>query len=66
MIEDENGNPVTQEVTAGCTVYVPKARFHSTQNTGDGPMQFFVVYSPTGPENDLKGLPDFKLIPASE
>jgi oxalate decarboxylase/phosphoglucose isomerase-like protein (cupin superfamily) len=62
-VEDENGNPVVQKVRPGCTVYVPKSRFHSTTNTGDGPMQLFVVYSPAGPERALRELPDFRLVP---
>ncbi len=64
MIEDETGNPITQDVGAGCTIFIPESRFHSTQNTGDEPMEIFVVYSPTGPEEVLKELPDFHLIPA--
>ncbi|RUW28693.1 cupin, partial [Mesorhizobium sp. M1A.F.Ca.IN.020.06.1.1] len=32
-------------------------------NTGDQPMQLFVVYSPAGPELALRDLPDFKLLP---
>ncbi|RUU82849.1 cupin, partial [Mesorhizobium sp. M7A.T.Ca.TU.009.01.1.2] len=43
-------------------IYVPESRFHSTLNTGDGPMQLFVVYSPAGPELVLRELPDFRLI----
>ena len=50
MVEDPDGNPVVQKVGPGCTIYVPESRFHSTLNTGDGPMQLFVVYSPAGPE----------------
>ena len=49
MVEDEQGNPVVQQVGPGCTVFVPDSRFHSTLNTGTGPMQLFVVYSPAGP-----------------
>ncbi|MEO9339276.1 cupin domain-containing protein [Mesorhizobium sp. SB112] len=64
MVEDEAGNPITQKVGPGCTIYVPESRFHSTLNTGDGPMQLFVVYSPAGPEQALRDLPDFRLIPA--
>ncbi len=64
MVEDENGNPITKEVGPGCTVYVPESRFHSTLNTGDGPMQLFVVYSPVGPERVLRDLPDFRLLKA--
>ena len=63
MVEDPDGNPVVQKVSAGCTIYVPESRFHSTLNTGDGPMQLFVVYSPAGPELALRDLPDFRLVP---
>ena len=66
MVEDEDGNPVTRKVGPGCTVYVPESRYHSTLNTGDDPMQLFVVYSPAGPEQALKDLPDFRLIKAGE
>ena len=65
MVEDENGNPITSEVGPGCTIYVPESRFHSTLNTGEAPMQLFVVYSPAGPERALRDLPDFKLLKAS-
>lgn len=63
MVEDELGNPITAQVGPGCTVYVPESRFHATLNTGSDPMQLFVVYSPAGPERDLKTLPDFRIIP---
>jgi oxalate decarboxylase/phosphoglucose isomerase-like protein (cupin superfamily) len=62
MVETPEGVPVTQKVTAGCTVYVPEDRFHSTLNTGSAPMQLFVVYSPAGPEVGLRELPDFRLL----
>lgn len=64
MVEDPDGNPVTQEVGPGCTIFVPESRFHSTRNTGADPMQLFVVYSPAGPELALRTLPDFRLIKA--
>lgn len=63
MVEDQQGNPVTQDVGPGCTVFVPESRFHSTLNTGTEPMQLFVVYSPAGPELILRQLPDFRIIP---
>lgn len=63
MVEDPDGNPVTQDVGPGCTVLVPESRFHSTLNTGAGPMQLFVVYSPAGPELALRELADFRIIP---
>jgi oxalate decarboxylase/phosphoglucose isomerase-like protein (cupin superfamily) len=64
MVEDPDGNPVTQDVGPGCTVFVPESRFHSTLNTGTDPMQLFVVYSPAGPELVLRTLPDFRVIKA--
>lgn len=63
MVETPDGVPEVQKVTAGCTVFVPESRFHSTLNTGKGPMQLFVVYSPAGPEKLLRELPDFRLLP---
>lgn len=62
MVEDPDGNPVTQEVGPGCTIFVPESRFHSTRNTGTDTMQLFVVYSPAGPELTLRTLPDFRVI----
>jgi oxalate decarboxylase/phosphoglucose isomerase-like protein (cupin superfamily) len=62
MVEDPDGNPVTRDVHPGCTIFVPESRFHSTLNTGPGPMQLFVVYSPAGPELALRDLPDFRVI----
>ncbi len=64
MVEDEAGNPHTETVSAGCSVFIPESRFHSTLNTGSQEMQIFVVYSPAGPEELLKEMPDFHLIPA--
>ena len=66
MVETPEGVPVVQKVGAGCTVFVPEDRFHSTLNTGAEPMQLFVVYSPVGPELGLRNLPDFRLIPKGE
>lgn len=66
MVEDAEGRPVTREVRAGCTVFVPEGRFHSTLNAGDAPLRLFVVYSPAGPEELLRDLPDFRLELAGE
>jgi oxalate decarboxylase/phosphoglucose isomerase-like protein (cupin superfamily) len=65
MVEDEAGQPHTQGVDPGCSVFIPDSRFHSTLNTGDADMRIFVVYSPAGPEELLKELPDFRLIARS-
>lgn len=66
MVEDPDGNPLTQEVGPGCTIFVPESRFHSTRNTGTEPMQLFVVYSPAGPELALRDLADFRVIKAGD
>ena len=66
MVERADGTPETRQVGPGCTVFIPEARFHSTLNTGLGPMQLFVVYSPAGPEKLLRELPDFQLLPKGE
>ena len=62
MVEDEAGTPIVKPVGPGTTVFIPESRFHSTLNTGSGPMQLFVVYSPAGPELALRDLPDFRLL----
>ena len=66
MVETPEGKPEVQKVGPGCTVFVPEARFHSTLNTGNRPMQLFVVYSPPGPELGLRDLPDFRLLPKGQ
>jgi oxalate decarboxylase/phosphoglucose isomerase-like protein (cupin superfamily) len=63
MIEDGAGNPHTEHVRPGACVFIPESRFHATLNTGPDDMKIFVVYSPTGPEEALRDLPDFRLIP---
>ena len=51
-------------VKAGDTVYIPVAVFHSTHNTGWGPLRLLALYNPGGAEKVLEGLPDFREIPA--
>ncbi len=63
MVEDEAGQPHTEQVHPGTCVFIPESRFHSTLNTGTVDMKIFVVYSPAGPEEFLRTLPDFRLIP---
>lgn len=66
MIENEHGDPIARPVGPGTTVYVPQARFHSTLNTGEGPLRLLVAFSPSGSEDELRRLPDFKLIPPGQ
>ena len=53
-------------VRAGDTIYVPRAAFHSTRNTGWQTMRLLALYSPGGPERDLEALPDFQEVQAGE
>jgi oxalate decarboxylase/phosphoglucose isomerase-like protein (cupin superfamily) len=53
-------------VTAGDTIYVPTAVFHSTTNTGWSPLRLLAIYNPGGPERDLTSLPDFAEVAAGE
>jgi oxalate decarboxylase/phosphoglucose isomerase-like protein (cupin superfamily) len=64
MVEDEQGTPMVRQIGPGCSVYVPASRYHSTINTGSGPMTVYVVYSPVGPEKFLLTLPGCQVLPA--
>lgn len=48
----------------GETIYIPKAIFHSTINSGWEPLRLLALYNPGGAESDLKGLPDHREIAA--
>ncbi|MCC6795103.1 MAG: cupin domain-containing protein [Candidatus Hydrogenedentes bacterium] len=53
MVEVD-GKPVEQEVAQGVLVHIPPDIYHSTVNTGDGPMKLIAIYSPPGPEALLR------------
>ncbi len=62
MLDDDERFPVR----SGDTIYVPTAVYHSTMNTGWGPLRLLAIYNPGGPEKDLEGLPDFQEIPTGQ
>ena len=62
MVEDEAGRPMMRAVGPGTTIYVPKGCYHATLNTGTGPLRIFVAFSPSGSQEELRRLPDFRLI----
>jgi len=37
-----------------------------TLNIGDAPLKIFVAFSPSGSEDELRALPDFRLIQPGE
>ena len=62
MVDDT----ITFEVRPGHTIWIPKAAFHSTLNTGWEPLVLLAVYAPGGAEEALKGLPDYRELPPGE
>ncbi len=62
MVDDGTPFPVT----AGQAVFIPTAAFHSTINTGWEPLTLLAIYGPAGAEEALRGLPDFREVPAGE
>jgi len=53
-------------VRAGTMIHIPADIYHSTVNTGDGPMRLLAVYSPPGPEALLRSLPECRIEPPQE
>ncbi|MFQ5763003.1 MAG: cupin domain-containing protein [Candidatus Bathyarchaeia archaeon] len=51
------------KITAGDIIYIPKGIMHETINTGWEPLKLIAVYSPPGPEEFLKTLPECKIMP---
>jgi oxalate decarboxylase/phosphoglucose isomerase-like protein (cupin superfamily) len=62
MVDDADTFPVGP----GQAVFIPKAAFHSTVNTGWEPLVLLAIYAPAGAEEALKGLPDHREIAPGE
>jgi oxalate decarboxylase/phosphoglucose isomerase-like protein (cupin superfamily) len=60
MVDD--GEPF--DVRAGDVIYIPTGIFHSTTNTGWETMRLIALYNPGGAEGALRGLPDYRQVPA--
>jgi oxalate decarboxylase/phosphoglucose isomerase-like protein (cupin superfamily) len=65
MVEDAEGRPVYQQVSAGDMVHIPADVYHETVNTGWEAMKLIAIYAPHGPEAFLRGLAD-RVLPAGE
>lgn len=63
--EQELGDE-TREIEAGELVFVPEGVEHGTINTGWDPLVLLAVYSPPGPEDVLRDLPDCEIVPPGE
>jgi oxalate decarboxylase/phosphoglucose isomerase-like protein (cupin superfamily) len=62
MVADGEPYPVQ----AGDVIYIPKAVYHSTMNTGWETLRMIALYNPGGSELDLHGLPDFRQLAPGE
>lgn len=62
MVADEEPYPVQ----AGDVIYIPKAVYHSTMNTGWETLRMIALYNPGGSELDLKGLTDYRQLAPGE
>ena len=62
MVDDDQTFPVG----AGQTVFIARAAFHSTVNTGWEPLALLAIYAPAGAEQALKGLPDYREVAPGE
>jgi oxalate decarboxylase/phosphoglucose isomerase-like protein (cupin superfamily) len=60
MLDDHDHVPVKP----GACIWIPMGIYHSTVNTGSGPLHLVVAYIPAGAEQVLRQLPDVKIIPA--
>lgn len=63
-LEENGGTPELFQVRAGDLVHIPPSVFHQTVNTGPETMELLAVYSPCGPEEVVRSLPDHQLLPA--
>jgi oxalate decarboxylase/phosphoglucose isomerase-like protein (cupin superfamily) len=62
MLDDHE--PVT--VKPGACMWIPKGIFHSTINTGNGPLHLVVAYLPAGAEQALRDIPGVKIVPPGQ
>ena len=53
VVEPPSGK-VEREIGPGVLVHIPPDVFHSTVNTGEEPMRILAIYSPPGPEAELR------------
>jgi len=56
---------VRAELEPGMLVYIPRGYYHETINKGWDPMVALVIYTPPGPEKDIRALAE-KVLPPGE
>ena len=55
-----------KEIKAGELVHIPTAIYHSTINSGHQPMKLIAIYSPFGPEAELRRMEGVQIEPAKK
>jgi len=60
---DAPSGRVEREVGPGVLIHIPPDVFHSTVNTGDGPMRILAIYAPPGPEAELRAMEGVQIEP---
>ncbi len=63
-LEENGGQPEYFQVRKGDLVHIPASVFHQTVNNGSRTMELLAVYSPCGPEEVIRALPDHQQLPA--
>lgn len=63
-LEENGGEPRHFRVKAGDLVHIPASVYHQTINDGGSTMELLAVYSPCGPEEVIRALPDHRELPA--
>jgi oxalate decarboxylase/phosphoglucose isomerase-like protein (cupin superfamily) len=53
VVEPPSGR-VEREVGPAVLIHIPPGVYHSTVNTGRGPMRLLAIYAPPGPEAELR------------
>jgi len=67
IISGEGEQTVANErrkVGPGTLIHIPADVFHETINTGWEQMKIIAIYAPPGPEEELRKMPECKIIPA--
>lgn len=59
-LEDRGGTPEFFPVHAHSLIQIPASVYHQTLNTGAEPLFLLAVYSPCGPEEIVRSLPDHR------
>jgi len=63
QVVEVGGEQRKKEIGPGVLVHIPIDAFHSTVNTGKGPMRLLAIYAPPGPEADLRKMDGVKIEP---